>query len=107
MASGGDGGTAHATRTFVLRHPGHCTGMFWRRNPKPTAAASEDQVGGGDWPRNGSVLKGIVHSKLADGMDWLEVSAWTQAGSKKEVTGCGGLWMPFEQGGLLLHETKA
>jgi hypothetical protein len=77
--------------------------MFWRADPRGSSAP---QSGGGDWPRNGSILKGIVHAKLQGGMDWLEVSEWQQAGASKPVTGCRGLFMPFEQGGLLLHEHK-
>ena len=93
--------------------------MFWRRNPQ-LGNNQEKQVGGDDWPRNGAFLKGKVH-KLPD-MDWLEVEEWKQVrklsntlqninnlsihfqvGSTKWVTGCVNLWMPFEQGGLLLH----
>jgi hypothetical protein len=89
-------------RSFVLRHPGTCTGMFWRPNPDN---AKEKQVGGTDWPRNGAVLTGLVHSLKKDNMDWLQVTSWKQSGSE-DVVKAEGLWMPFEQGGLLLHEIE-
>jgi hypothetical protein len=86
-------------RTFELRHPGTCTGMFWRGDPRSGSRPSER-----DWPRNGSLLSGIVHSDL----DFLHVFRWKQAGSSKwSESADKGLWMPFQQGGPLLHETKA
>jgi len=87
-----------AERVFKLQHPGTCTGMFWRNNPD----GQEKQLGGDDWPRNGSLLKGIVHTR--PDMRWLQVSAWKPAETNDWIHGCKGLWMPFEQGGLLLHE---
>ena len=99
MASAGAG--SGATQLFELRHPGSCTGMFWRGNPTTGAGAA-----GRDWPRNGSLLRGKVHKKIK-GDDWLEVSEWQQAGTKGFVSGEGkNLWMPFSQGGTLLHEIK-
>lgn len=37
-------------------------------------------------------------------MDWLEVFEWKQDGSSTWEKDCTGIWMPFEQGGLLLHK---
>eukprot|EP00054_Salpingoeca_dolichothecata_P023414 m.156110 g.156110 ORF g.156110 m.156110 type:complete len:118 (-) comp24676_c0_seq5:733-1086(-) len=87
------------TETFTLQHPGTCTGMFWRKNPDNDG---EKQQGGDDWPRNGSLLTGTVHQK--SDMKWLEVSKWQPAGTSKWIEDCKGLWMPFEQNGLLLHK---
>ena len=79
--------------------------MFWRQDPRD---ATVTQKGGDQWPRNGSVLKGTRHEKLANDMDWLEVSEWKQAsgapGADQWVKECTGLFMPFEQGGPLLHK---
>ena len=86
---------------FELRHPGTCSGMFWRKDPRPDQLKCK-QKGNKDWPRNGSILEGMVH-ELPD-MKWLQVVQWKQAGSSTWITGCEGLWMQFEQGGLLLHK---
>ena len=88
-----------STSSFKLQHPGKCTGMFWRSNPDGSKGT---QKGGEDWPRNGSVLTGTVHER--SDMKWLEVSEWTPAGASTAIKGCEGLWMPFEQGGPLLHQ---
>lgn len=53
--------------------------------------------------RNGSVLVGEEHD--VDGTKYFCVSAWRQAKAAAFTTDCQGLWMPFEQGGLLLHPT--
>ncbi|KNC77394.1 hypothetical protein SARC_10145 [Sphaeroforma arctica JP610] len=84
---------------YVMKHPGHCTGMFWRPNPQDS---KQKQIGGDDWPRNQSRLIGT--KQTLGGQDWLEVTSWVQAGKQQWSVGCEGLWMPFEQGGLLLHE---
>ena len=94
-------------KIYELRHPGSCTGMFWRANPfKP-----ESQEGNEDWPRNGSILKGYPRGATegapASPPAWLEVVEWQQAGSKSSIRPCRGLWMPFHQGGLLLHERES
>eukprot|EP00053_Salpingoeca_punica_P002867 m.39924 g.39924 ORF g.39924 m.39924 type:complete len:97 (+) comp11823_c0_seq1:52-342(+) len=86
--------------TFKLQHPGTCTGMFWRTDPRP-GQTPVSQLGGADWPRNGSLLHGYVHT-LPD-MKWLQVTKWRPVGTAVWIVG-QGLWMPFEQGGLLLHE---
>jgi len=72
--------------------------MFWRSNPDN---ADESQSGNSEWPRNGSLLTGAVHER--QDMKWLEVSQWKQAGKDEWISKCTGIWMPFEQGGLLLH----
>jgi hypothetical protein len=87
--------------TFLLKHPGSCSGMFWRDDPHPSKKGPKS--GGDNWPRNGSLLMGNVHTDLPD-MKWLEVDAWKPAGKSQWITQCQGLWMPFEQGGLLLHK---
>jgi hypothetical protein len=86
-------------RTFTLTHPGSCTGMFWRGNPTTGGRAPS-----GEWPRNGSVLRGYAYSQGGRN-EWLEVVEWSQSGSSS-VTRCddGNHWMVFHQGGLLLHE---
>ena len=93
-------------KTYELKHPGGCTGMFWRSNP----FNSEVQEGNADWPRNGSILRGYPHGKAeiapASPPVWLQVVEWQQAGSMHRIRPCRGLWMPFHQGGLLLHEIK-
>eukprot|EP00293_Proteomonas_sulcata_P020480 CAMPEP_0184296976 /NCGR_PEP_ID=MMETSP1049-20130417/7921_1 /TAXON_ID=77928 /ORGANISM="Proteomonas sulcata, Strain CCMP704" /LENGTH=48 /DNA_ID= /DNA_START= /DNA_END= /DNA_ORIENTATION= len=40
-------------QTYTLKHPGSCSGMFWRDDPRPDAK----RVSGGkpDWPKNGAV----------------------------------------------------
>lgn len=88
--------------TFTLRHPGTCTGMFWRSCksrphslPPPTADAPTPP-----WPRNGALLRGIVHTLPEEeehNTKWLEVLEYRQAGP--------GAWMIFDQGGLLLHDS--
>jgi hypothetical protein len=81
------------SETFMLKHPGSCTGMYWRGNPDNKDKGK--QVGGDDWPRNGSLLRGTVHSR--SDMKWLEVTAWRPANKSEWIEGCQGLWMPFEQ----------
>ncbi|KAJ9435367.1 hypothetical protein DIPPA_11717 [Diplonema papillatum] len=89
-------------KSFVLKHPGHCTGMFWRHRADRVIEGGANS--GDDWPRNGAVLKGFVRD-VGDKFWWLQVTDWRQSGHKKEWhSECRGLWMPSEQGGLLLHE---
>mmetsp|Transcript_37165 Transcript_37165/g.76184 ORF Transcript_37165/g.76184 Transcript_37165/m.76184 type:complete len:118 (+) Transcript_37165:97-450(+) len=83
---------------FTLSHPGSCTGMFWRDDPRPDAKQEIDKP---SWPRNGAFLKGKIHQ--IGNMKYLECVEYVQANSKQwEYT--PGCWMPFYQGGLLLHE---
>ena len=90
------------TATFKMRHPGTCTGMYWRRDPRQ---GKNTFSGPPDWPRNQALLKGVVHEfqeKPEGSVFWLEVSEYCQAGSTQwEKT--PGAWMQFDQGGLLLH----
>jgi hypothetical protein len=74
--------------------------MFWREDPRP-GTDKKKQQGADDWPRNGSILTGTKHT--LDGVEWLEVSQWQQANSSAKVASVG-TWMPFQQGGLLLHK---
>lgn len=91
---------------YKLQHPGSCTGMFWRKNPVENEAKG-DQIGNKDWPKNGAILYG---EKLnVKGEDWLKVSKWRQMNSNW-INDCNEIWMPFDQGGTLLHsisESKA
>lgn len=86
---------------YELKHPGSCTGMFWRKDPRKEVEAVE-QKGNADWPKNGSLLEGVVHE--FDTKKWLCVSRWKQAKSSSWINDCQGLWMPFDQGGTLLHK---
>ncbi|GLD96175.1 hypothetical protein PINS_up004853 [Pythium insidiosum] len=92
------------TRAYKLQHPGSCSGMFWRQDPRPNATKVK-QIGGAEWPRNGSILVGEEHD--VNGVKYLEVSSWKPAGASSFIEGCQGLWMLFDQGGLLLHPTSA
>ena len=91
--------------SFVMKHPGHCTGMYWRSDPTKGKASSS---GPPDWPRNGAVLRGEV-KEFADmpegSLKWLEVSEYKQAGSAEWVK-TPNCWMQFEQNGALLHAEK-
>lgn len=92
--------------TFKMRHPGHCSGMYWRNEPKKGGSFSSPP----DWPKNGALLKGTVHEVPArpeNSLFWLEVKEYMQAGSSS-WTKTPNCWMQFEQGGFLLHpeETK-
>ena len=97
-------------RTFVLRHPGTCSGMFWRADPRGRTKSKAELP---PWPRNGATLTGVVHEGVAgrpEGNDrWLEVLSYVQAGgdaSKPVAVAPGAAWMIFDQGGPLLHEVK-
>ena len=64
-----------ALKIFRLQHPGSCTGMYWRADPR---ISKKTTAGPPDWPRNGALLKGSVHD-FSDSMPeesqfWLEVS---------------------------------
>ena len=93
--------TMSLVETYKLQHPGTCSGMFWRGDPRPNAVKVK-QIGNDSWPRNGSLLKGTVH-ELPD-MKWLEVTSWKQVNSDKWIDNCQGIWMQFDQGGLLLFK---
>mmetsp|Transcript_46192 Transcript_46192/g.110116 ORF Transcript_46192/g.110116 Transcript_46192/m.110116 type:complete len:127 (-) Transcript_46192:125-505(-) len=92
---------------FMLRHPGTCSGMFWRDDPRPWAKTPTtymlDQRLA--WPKNGAVLRGVVHTletPVQRNTKWLEVHACQQPGAKSFDT-TPWCWMQFDQGGLLLH----
>ena len=96
---------ASTSGSFVMKHPGHCTGMYWRADPTKGKSSSS---GPPDWPRNGAVLKGEVKefANLPEGsLKWLEVSEYKQAGSEEWVK-TPNCWMQFEQNGALLHAQK-
>lgn len=95
------------TTVYTMKHPGMCTGMFWRDAPAPELKTNESGAKPA-WPRNGAQLKGKVHmlkAPVQDNVKWLQVTEYCQAGSTKweKTPNC---WMQFEQGGLLLHESK-
>ena len=46
--------------SYKLQHPGSCSGMFWRDDPRK-GVKKTTQIGGNDWPRNGAILNGQVH----------------------------------------------
>ena len=78
--------------------------MFWRGDgdaPQAHRLRSGKQP---DWPRNGAILTGFVHGDNP-ATAWLEVVACQQAGAKEAVP-TPGCWMPFDQGGLLLHSVQ-
>ena len=88
--------------SFVMKHPGHCTGMYWRADP---TKGKSSFAGPPDWPRNGAVLKGEVREfadKPESSLKWLEVSEYKQAGTEEWVK-TPNCWMQFDQNGLLLH----
>lgn len=91
---------------YLLKHPGSCSGMFWRGNPL-TGEKAKTKV---DWPRNGSILEGKVHvlpKKVENNDTWLEVSAIKPEGSKAFIDVSGqGVWMIFNQEGPLLHKME-
>ncbi len=80
--------------------------MYWRRDP--TASSKGSFAGPPDWPRNGAILKGMVHelpSKPEGSLLWLEVVK-VKANANAKWEECPGCWMQFDQGGLLLHPAK-
>lgn len=88
---------------YVLKHPGHCSGMFWRGNPITGKRPGK----GADWPRNGAVLRGTKHvldKKVEGTNEWLQVDEFKQAGKSEFVKVPENTWMQFQQGGLLLHK---
>ena len=99
--------TTPSTADFKLQHPGTCTGMHWRSAP----AGLTHRLAGAqpDWPRNGAVLRGIVHelAKAEEGnTQWLEVIEYSPTGEMDAFIPAPGCWMPFTQGGLLLHPVE-
>ena len=91
--------------SMKLQHPGSCTGMFWRGAPPGLQHRAAGAGAQPDWPRNGAILTGFVHElpKAHDGnTQWLEVVEFVPAGTAKAhpTPDC---WMPFTQGGALLH----
>lgn len=59
-----------------------------------------------DWPRNGAILKGVVHdikTPVQGCTKWLEVGEYKQNGGS-EFIATPHCWMQFDQGGLLLHK---
>lgn len=102
-------------KVFRMKHPGTCSGMFWRDDPRTDANIVQkviSKVTGGskpDWPRNGSLLKGRVFevsSRPQGSLRWLEVTEFRQKDSTEWVP-APGCFMQFEQGGDLLFEEKA
>ena len=91
--------------TYIMKHPGGCTGMFWRSDPTKGKATFR---GPPDWPRNGAILKGKViriPEQPEKSLYWLQVKEYQQAdGSGFEKT--PDCWMQFNQDGILLHPHK-
>ena len=95
-------------RSYKLKANGFCTGMFWRDAPagRTHRLSSGDKP---DWPRNGTILRGYVHdvspNKVEDNDLWLEVMEMQSpiGGKAIDTPNC---WMPFEQGGLILHASE-
>jgi len=90
-------------KTFRMQHAGTCTGMYWRGDPRLGRKTWGEPP---EWPRNGAVLRGTVHSfdsKPEDSELWLEVADYKQAGSDVWVP-TPNCWMQFDQHGPLLHE---
>mmetsp|Transcript_105510 Transcript_105510/g.169802 ORF Transcript_105510/g.169802 Transcript_105510/m.169802 type:complete len:82 (+) Transcript_105510:84-329(+) len=81
--------------------------MHWRDDPRGKSATHGAKPA---WPRNGAVMKGIVHvleKPVQQNLKWLEVTEYQAAGDSKFVPCAGaGCWMQFDQGGPLLHEKK-
>ena len=83
--------------------------MFWRGAPSGLVHRGDDGGGQPDWPRNGSILRGVVHTLAtpAEGTDprILEVLEY-QPASGKRFYPTPGCWMIFDQSGpLLIPET--
>ena len=91
---------------FRMQHPGDCSGMYWRHDPRNNNHSTF--AGPPEWPRNGSLLRGIVieiPSAPQGSLKWLQVFEDQQAHSKEWIP-TPKCWMQFEQHGLLLHEYK-
>lgn len=80
---------------------GGCTGVFWRGDPNTGARAPDNS----DWPRNGALLKGILHT--VKGKEHLQVLEQVPAGGDKWQPVAAGKWMPADggagNGGQWLH----
>mmetsp|Transcript_15688 Transcript_15688/g.24364 ORF Transcript_15688/g.24364 Transcript_15688/m.24364 type:complete len:84 (+) Transcript_15688:336-587(+) len=81
-----------------------------RNSNSPTSNIEPQTIAGKpDWPKNGAVLKGVVHQlekPVQGNLQWLEVTEFKQKGDSSFVP-APGCWMQFDQGGKLLHETNA
>ena len=76
--------------------------MFWRRRgPAGAAHRLAATRGKPNWPRNGAVLRGFSHGLGQD--SWLEVMEYSAQGPDGPWQETPNCWMPFYQGGLLLH----
>ena len=73
--------------------------MNWRGNPVTKARPPDNN----NWPRNGSILKGIPET-LPSGEKWLHCTEIKQAGSDEFLKLKQGYWMPWENSGPLLRE---
>lgn len=85
-ASGGDG-----EYYLKKRHAG-CTGMFWRADPTGATKLASNN----DWPRDGSMVRGVTVAAAKDGAPWLLVSHVRQAGQQEWVRAPAGAALPFE-----------
>lgn len=100
-------------KVFRMKHPGTCSGMFWRDDPRADTNIVQkvmNKVANSkpDWPRNGALLKGRVFevaSRPQGSLKWLEVTEYRQKDSTEWVP-TPGCFMQFDQGGTLLFEEK-
>ena len=72
--------------------------MNWRGNPSTRKSPPNND----NWPRNGSILKGVKH--VVANADWLHCTEIKQSGSSDFIKLPEGYWMPFEYSGPLLRE---
>eukprot|EP00511_Aplanochytrium_stocchinoi_P008253 CAMPEP_0204854178 /NCGR_PEP_ID=MMETSP1347-20130617/14783_1 /ASSEMBLY_ACC=CAM_ASM_000690 /TAXON_ID=215587 /ORGANISM="Aplanochytrium stocchinoi, Strain GSBS06" /LENGTH=114 /DNA_ID=CAMNT_0051999619 /DNA_START=25 /DNA_END=369 /DNA_ORIENTATION=- len=98
-------------KTFRLRkkYPSACTGLFWRPDPRPTRPLfSNGHFDMENWPRNGALLRGIVHE--VNGKKWLKCVEVKQRRLLRRTTwdsASGASWLPFEYGEYYLKSTES
>ncbi len=79
--------TCSGNANAILSFPSSPNSMFWRDAPAKGLGSGNSNSGATkpDWPRNGALLKGIVHDispeKVEDNHLWLEVQEYQQAGT--------------------------
>jgi hypothetical protein len=74
----------------LKKHPGGCTGLFWREDPTKATTLQ----GGYNWPRDNAKLRGKV--VVVDEEKWLLVSHVKQVDSSTWEEAPLGAAMPFE-----------
>jgi len=76
--------------------------MYWRNHPSKGGSFSSPP----DWPRNGALLRGVIHefpAKPESSLRWLEVKDYKPSASAAAFIPTPNCWMQFEQHGPLLH----